>query len=141
MLLRRIAALAFALCLAVSAFAATDTIRRGFKVADGGTLHLDAGTGAITIVSGGSGVAVEVVRKARGRRGEERLREHKVAFEQNGNDVSIKGDFDHDWHQWFSDFDVEWNIRVPAHYNLDLKTSGGSIDLANIGGTVVAHTS
>jgi DUF4097 and DUF4098 domain-containing protein YvlB len=136
-------ALALSLALASTAYAAEDTIRKGFNVADGGTLRLEAGVGSIKIVSGGTGVAVEVVRKARGRDGEETLRDHKITFAQQGNDVVIKGDFEREnhWFQWFDEYDVQWNIRVPSHYNVDLQTSGGSIDLSNVGGTVLARTS
>lgn len=139
-------ALAASLFATTAALAADDIIRKGFNVADGGTLRLDAALGDITIVTGGNGVAVEVVRNARGRRGEEQMREHKIEFRQSGNDVIIdSGDEKNsNWHSWFSwsdDYEVEWNIRVPAHYNLEVKTSGGSIDLADIGGTVDARTS
>jgi hypothetical protein len=138
-------ALAAALFITTAALAADDTIRKGFNVADGGTLRLDADIGNITVVTGGNGVAVEVVRRARGRRGEERLREHKIDFRQSGNDVIIDSDFDDDndwnWLRWSDDYDVQWNIRVPSHYNLEVKTSGGGIDLGDIGGTVDARTS
>ena len=141
--MRRLATFTFALFIAASAFAAEDTIRRGFNVGEGGTLRLKASPGSIKVVSGGTGVAVEIHRKARGRRGEETLREHQITFKQEGNDVIIESEYDHDWGNflWFRDFDVQWNVRVPARYNLDVRTSGGSIDLADIGGTVEAKTS
>lgn len=138
--MRRIATLALALLTAAAAFAADDTIRKGFNVPDGGTLHLDAGVGAIKVVAGGSGVAFEVIRHAYGRRGEEMLREHAIKFEQRGNDVYVESKWDDHWLHWFAEYDVQWNIRVPAHYNVDLQTSGGSIDLADLGGTVNART-
>lgn len=143
MLLRRFATLALSVLFAVTAFAAEDTIRKGFNVAPGGTLRLDAGVGAIKIVTGGTGVAIEIIRKADGRSAEQRMREHKIDFAQNGNDVVITSDIEERWNRWFSgdDYEVQWNIRVPSQYNLDVKTSGGSIDLADIGGTVEAHTS
>lgn len=138
-------ALAAALFMTNAAMAADDTIRKGFNVAEGGTLRLEADIGDITIVTGGNGVAIEVIRKARGRRGEERLREHKIDFRQSGNDVVINDDFDDDnwngWLRWSDDYDVQWNIRVPSRYNVEVKTSGGGIDLADIGGTVDARTS
>lgn len=139
-------ALATILSLASNAHAAGDTIRKGFNVAEGGTLRLKAGVGNITIVTGGTGVAVEVIRKAEGRRGEERLREHKIELTQSGDDVIIDGDFDDDnrWSGWFNfsdDYDVQWNIRVPSRYNVDVRTSGGNVNLGDIGGTSQARTS
>jgi len=139
--MRRTLVLALVFAFAATVHAATDTIRRGFNVADGGTLHLDAGVGSIKIVAGGQGVAFEVIRKARGLHDDEELREHRITFEQQGNDVYVESDWEHSWDRWFSSYDVQWNIRVPAHYNVDVKTSGGSIDLADLGGQVDAHTS
>ena len=136
-------ALATALFVTAAASAADDIIRKGFNVADGGTLRLDADIGDVKIVTGGNGVAIEVVREARGRRGQERLREHRIDFRQSGNDVIISSDDDddHDWFRWSDDYEVQWNIRIPARYNVEVKTSGGGIELADIGGTVDARTS
>jgi hypothetical protein len=139
--MRRLTTLALSLLLATAAQAATDTIKRGFNVSNGGTLRLEAEFGDVTIVTGGTGVAVEINRDARGRRAEEILAEHKITLRQEGNDVIIESDFDRDWDQWFMRYDVEWNIRIPASYNVDVSTSGGGISLADIGGTVDARTS
>jgi DUF4097 and DUF4098 domain-containing protein YvlB len=143
--MRRTFAITLALLLSTAAFA-DDVIRKGFTVADGGTLRLDAGIGDVTIVTGGSGVAIEVVRDADGKRGEERLRGHKIDFRQSGNDVTVASDLDDDWnHRWFNfggdDYEVKWNIRVPDHYNVEVRTSGGFIRLDEIFGTVDARTS
>jgi DUF4097 and DUF4098 domain-containing protein YvlB len=142
--MRRLIAPAIAFLFAFSALAAQDVIKKGFNVAAGGTLHLDHANGDIKVVTGGSGVAVEITRKSRGRDAEKRLADHKITFSQNGNDVTITSDDDRDhgfrWFDW-DDYEVQWNIRVPAHYNVDVSTSGGSIDLADIGGTTIARTS
>jgi hypothetical protein len=141
--MRRLIPLALVLCFVTGAGAADDVIRKGFKVADGGTLRLNADVGSIKVVSGGTGVAIEITRDADGRRGEERLAEHKIEFRQEGNDVIIDDSLPNQWMRWnwSDDYDVQWNIRVPAHYNVELRTSGGSIALADIGGTVDARTS
>lgn len=135
----------FAITLLAASTAFADVIRKGFPVADGGTLHLDGAYGNIKIVTGGAGVAIEITRDANGNRGERRMREHKITFEQRGNDVVIDSDMDGDRIRWFSwdddDYEVQWNIRVPDRYNVDVSTSGGSIDLDDIGGTAEAHTS
>jgi DUF4097 and DUF4098 domain-containing protein YvlB len=142
--MRRVAITALSILLTLPLLAAEDVIRKGFTVAEGGTLRLDASIGSIKVVSGGTGVAVEITRKARNSAGEDRMRDHKITVSQEGNDVVIDdGNLrDSNWgiFKW-ADYDVQWNIRVPAHYNLDVRTSGGSIDLANIGGTVDARTS
>jgi DUF4097 and DUF4098 domain-containing protein YvlB len=141
--MRRLLTLTFILLFTTAAFAETDVIRKGFNVSEGGTLRLDAGVGDITIVTGGTGVAFEVTRKARGRDAEETMREHRITFRQEGNDVIVETERDERGWNWFdwNDYDVQWNVRVPARYNVDVKTSGGSIELGDIGGRVDARTS
>jgi hypothetical protein len=141
--MRRSIILAISLVIASSTFA--DVIKKGFNVAEGGTLRLEGAYGDIRIVTGGSGVVVEVQRDADGRRAEKRMAEHKITFEQHGNDVVVESDFGGDRIRWFGwdddDYEVQWNIRVPDRYNVDVSTSGGSIEIDPIDGTVEAHTS
>ncbi|HVG25716.1 MAG TPA: hypothetical protein VND45_16285 [Thermoanaerobaculia bacterium] len=141
--MRRTIILLAALCFAASAFAAEDVIKKGFNVSDGGTLRLEGANGNIRIVTGGTGVAVEITRSADGRHAEKLMRDHKIAFEQHGNDVIIDSDMDNDrhWFSWNDDYEVQWNIRVPDRYNVDVETSGGSIHVDDIDGTVEARTS
>lgn len=145
--MRRIAGAVLALCITFAASAADDVIRKGFNVPDGGTLRLDGAYGSVKVVTGGTGVAVEITREAHGSKAEKRMAEHKITFSQQGNDVVIDSKLDDDRHSgWFNwrdddDYEVQWNIRVPARYNVQVETSAGSIDLANMGGTVDARTS
>lgn len=147
--MRRLALISLLLLtVAGSASAAmSNTIRKGFSVADGGTLTVDVSTGNIQIVSGGSGVAVEIVRNARTSsqaKADELFRRYDVNLSQNGNDVAIRTTNDHnEWH--FFDFgdpiDMQVNVRVPSRYSVNLKTSGGDISVTSVTGTVEAHTS
>ena len=144
--MRRTTTIAAALLFAASVFASEDVIKKGFTVADGGTLRLEGGIGNIRVVTGGSGVAVEITRKADDRRSERTLREHKITFAQQGNDVVITSDLDddhrpHSWFNWDDDYEVQFNIRVPDRYNVDVETSGGWINIDEINGTVEARTS
>ena len=137
--MRRLLTLTIALLVSTTAFAGEDVIRKGFNVGAGGTLRLDAGVGDIKIVTGGTGVAFEVTREGTAKK----LGQHKIEFRQSGNDVIVESDLeDNNW-GWFGHdrYEVQWNIRVPASYNIAVRTSGGSIDLADMGGTVDAHTS
>lgn len=144
---------------------AADTIRKGFTVAEGGTLTVRGGFGNIRVVSGGTGVAVEIVRTPEtgsSSRAEEALRRHTVEFGQNGNDVTIESRWERDeirWLGWSTPLRVQYNIRVPDRYNVvlstsggrievddlegraDVKTSGGDIKLGRVAGEVNAHTS
>lgn len=144
--MRRIAGAALALCITFAASAAGDVIRKGFNVPEGGTLRLDGAYGSIKVVTGGTGVAVEITREAHGSKAQRRMAGHEITFSQQGNDVVIHSKLDDDRSGWFSwrdddDYEVQWNIRIPARYNVNVETSAGSIDLANIGGTVDARTS
>ena len=144
--MRRLLTLTLLLTLATAAHAATDTIKKGFTVGEGGTLRLDASIGSVKIVTGGTGVAFEVIREAHGRRADKQLAEHRITFTQSGNDVIVEsdqGDDDDNWSNWFhfENYEVQWNIRVPDRYNLDVQTSGGSIEIDDIDGTVEAKTS
>jgi hypothetical protein len=140
--MHRTLALAFTLALAtVSLHAAThNVLRKAFNVGEGGTLHLDAGAGDITVVTGGSGVAIEVVRDAKN---ESYIEKHHVTFAQNGNDVTVKTEYESAFHffNFGDDLRVKFNVRVPAHYNVDVNTSGGDIDLTGVDGKTDAHTS
>ncbi|HEY0159715.1 MAG TPA: DUF4097 family beta strand repeat-containing protein [Thermoanaerobaculia bacterium] len=141
--MRRLIPLALTLCIAAATFADEDVIRKGFNVSNGGTLRLDADLGSVRVVTGGTGVAVEVVRKARGESGEQAMSRHQIDFRQSGNDVIIEDDLARQTWSFFgnSRYEVQWNIRVPDRYNLDLRTSGGSIEMDDVGGTVDARTS
>lgn len=133
-----------ALLAATAQVANADVIKRGFTVGAGGTLHLDVRSGSIRVVTGGTGVAVEVTRDARGSDAEEKLRAHKIDFAQNGNDVSITSTQDRErssWFQWNDGLRVQWNIRVPANYNIDLRTAGGNINVSDLSGKLEAKTS
>jgi DUF4097 and DUF4098 domain-containing protein YvlB len=139
--MRRTLALIAALAFTFTVHAAShDVIRRGFNVAEGGTLHLEAGIGDVKIVAGGTGVAIEIQRDADS---DAYLKRLQVTFSQSGNDVTITGKYESTFH-FFSFGDqlrVRYNIRVPAHYSVDVDTSGGDVDLADLNGNVTAHTS
>jgi DUF4097 and DUF4098 domain-containing protein YvlB len=130
--------------LMVAAFATAnastdDTIRKGFNVADGGTLTLDADLGDVKVVSGGTGVAVEILRSADA----DTMRKNAITFEQQGNDVAIHSRYEriHNWFGSSHELRIRYNIRVPAHYNVKLSTSGGDIDLGDLAGQANLHTS
>jgi len=136
----RRAILLFSSILLVTAFAANgDVIRKGFNVGDGGTLTLDADVGDVKIVSGGSGVAVEIVRQGAA----ETLRQNEITFDQSGNDVSIRSKYEQPrrWFHWDNDLRIKYNIRVPSRYNVKLDTSGGDVDLGDLTGNANVHTS
>jgi len=116
------------------------TINKTFTVAPGGNLRLDADEGDITIV-GTESSEVSVHITARGT--EERVGRYDVTFSEEGNTVRIDGRQNRHYFQLFNnaEFEVRYEIQVPAAFNLDLHTAGGDISLANIEGRVEGETS
>ncbi|GAH22009.1 unnamed protein product, partial [marine sediment metagenome] len=78
-------------------------------------------------------VEVLVEKKARKQK---QLDSFKVNFDQKGNDIFVEGDGD-----WNNKVSVKFIIKVPQEFNLDLKTGGGSIGVADISGEVKVNTS
>jgi hypothetical protein len=119
---------ALGLIAAAAQAANGDVVKRGFTVGAGGTLHLDVRGGNIRVVTGGTGLA---------------LRAHKIGFAQSGNDVTITSTQDPQRSSFLRNdgLRVQWNIRVPANYNIDLHTAGGSINVTDLSGRLDAKTS
>jgi DUF4097 and DUF4098 domain-containing protein YvlB len=127
-----------------------DVINRSFEVSEGGTLTMDVQRASIQVETGrGKEVEVEVIRKV-GAPDEESAKEilekYKIDFHHSGRDVTIETD-DHTRRSGFlswlknKNFNVRFNVTVPSTYNLNLKTSGGSITISDIQGDVKAKTS
>jgi len=136
----RIAALAaFLGIISISAHAAAP-LRHNFNVAPGGTLHVDADVGSIRVTSGSTqGIGVVVERNGSA----DALKKFEVTYDQSGNDVTIRGRYEnvHHWFSFGNDLDVRFVITVPSQFNVDLKTSGGDVEVGDLQGRAVAHTS
>ena len=127
-----------------------DVITRSFEVSAGGTLTMDVSRGSIEVVSGKEEVVkVKVIRKvgtSNESRAQEIFEKYKIDFQHSGRDVAIETD-DHihsgGFFSWLkgSNLSVRFIVTVPGQYNLDLKTSGGSISVSEIQGEVKARTS
>ena len=130
------------LFVAAAAQAAVESpIQRKFNVAPGGTLYLETDVGDVRINTGSGGVNVDIKRRART---DEIMQDFDVTFEQSGNDVTVRAKYDRPsskWFNWSNDLDADFVITVPATYNLQIKTSGGDLRIANLTGQVRARTS
>ena len=105
-----------------------------FEVKPGGTLYLESDSGAVEVVSH-SGTTVEVRVKKKGDNKESFV----VTYEQDGNDVKVVGEREGSFFRRSSN--VQFIIKVPEDYNVDLRTGGGSINLSKLRGQVEAYTS
>jgi putative adhesin len=137
----------FASCLVV--FAETgEQLNKRFTVQPGGKLVVDVDFGSINVNTNASNeVTVDVLRKVtRSTKADEEafLRDHPVAFSQDGNTVTIssrsKTRFSGWWHG-FQKTEGKYIITVPAPFNAQLKTSGGAVTANDLTGEVKAETS
>jgi hypothetical protein len=113
------------------------TINKEFNVSNGGLLKITTDVGAIDIESHNKEtVLVEVIIKGKN---EEDM---KVSFDNSGNNVSINGDFDRSgFSSGNNNIRVTYKVTLPQNYNVDLDTSGGSIEIEDLKGKIDAHTS
>ena len=111
------------------------TINKEFSVANDGLLKIATDVGAIDIETHAKEtVLVEV--DISGRNAEDM----EITFDNSGADVTINGEFDY---SGFTNRQVRatFKVTVPQSYNVDLDSSGGSIEIENLIGEVDAHTS
>ncbi len=126
-----------------------DTITRTFKVSGGGKLTMEVERASIEVeAEKGEVVKVKVILesdtsdKARARK---IFDDYKIDFKHSGSDVTIVSDHNGEsgLFSWRSSgkLRIRFIVTVPGEYDLDLKTSGGSISTSEIHGDVKAKTS
>lgn len=122
-----------------------DSINKSFTVAPGGQLILDTQRGSIEVHgSAGNRVDIEVIRKAKTsdtNKAKEIFEYLRFDFKQSGNDVTIKGIKTTSSSKKLNELRVKFILTIPESYNVDLKTSGGSISVEDLEGTVDLETS
>jgi len=143
-------ALALLLVASVSLYAdIEDTQEKSFNVESGGKLVLDTELGSVEVKSHDRDrVDVLVVSKARTSdksKAGKLFADLEVNFEKSGNDVLIDADYEgsKSWSLFGGKtrLNVKFIVTVPKKYDLDIKTSGGSIKTEEITGFVKAKTS
>ena len=124
------------------------TINKSFQVHEGGTLTVESDLGSIKVSSApGDEVRIELIQKVETsseRKAERILRDLDVRFEKRGDDVTVIAEYERNegFFKWGRNpLKLEYIISVPSVYNVALKTSGGSISVDDLEGTVNAHTS
>ena len=67
----------------------------------------------------------------------------KMDFTMEGNEESVKviGKKKSSTSSWFSNVDVEVEIKVPSNFNLDINTAGGDVKCGGITGKAELNTS
>ena len=118
-----------------------------FPVAPGGKLTIDADCGGIDVQSTEDDtVSVRIQRAAQikaNRRATEILKNLDVQITHEASDVKIEAKFIGNakrWQKRKNDLDVQLDILVPQHYNLDLQTACDDISVVNVTGDVNVET-
>lgn len=126
----------FVLTMALIGFSqAKDTlVEKSFSVSSGGTFILDTDNGSVDVESHDRDT-VEVLVEKKGRNSDDL----EIEFSQDGNNVKVTADRSN--LSFFGGSNVKFVVKVPAQYNLDLRTSGGSIRISSLTGDVDAYTS
>ncbi|MBL4672890.1 MAG: hypothetical protein JKX81_11580 [Arenicella sp.] len=114
--------------------AKTDLVERSFEVEPGGTFIVDTDSGSIEISSHNRDT-VDVSVEKNGRNSED----FEVSFSQNGNNIKVVGD--RKGSKFWGSNSAHFVVKIPNKFNVDLKTSGGSIELSSLNGKVDAYTS
>ena len=129
-----LAAAVFLVIAATQARSDLEPLARSFDVESGGSLIIRSDSGSIDVESHDK-AQVEVTVTRKGKNDDD----FKVEFFHEGKDVKIVGERESMFGSFSSN--VHFAIKVPKQYNIDIKTGGGSIELADIKGRVEAGTS
>lgn len=124
-------------------------IKKSFSVSEDGLLTVEADIGSIEVrTSSASKVDVEI--QFESRRGSKRnfkdiLEDFDVDFDHSGKDVTVILDYPKGRRNFWDNVGryvrVRFYITVPKKYNVDLSTSGGSIQVDDLTGEVKSRTS
>lgn len=122
--------------------AAQGQIERTFDVAPGGLLRVDAERASIKVQSGaGSQLVLEIEAKGWGR--DDLEEDFDIRFNQSGNTVTLEIEARRKASRWFSfgNKGIKVHAFVPSKFDVDLKTSAGSISVDDLQGEVRSATS
>lgn len=114
--------------------AKADLVERSFEVKPGGTFIVDTDSGSIEVSSHNKDT-VDVQVEKKGKNPED----FELSFSQNGDTIKVVGD--RKGSSFWGSNGAHFVVKVPSKFNLDLKTSGGSIELSSLNGKVDAYTS
>jgi hypothetical protein len=123
----------FGVMAATPAKSETENIDKSFSVKSGGTLTIESDQGSFNVETWDKQI-VEVLAEKKAKK-QKQLDGFKVTFYQKDNDIFVEGDGD-----WNNKVSVKFIIKVPQEFNLELKTGGGSIGVADISGEIKVST-
>jgi len=137
----------FALAAAARAEVEDKSVK-SFNVQPGGELVVEVDRGSIEVKTANSeSVDIEITRKAGGSqsKAEQILKDHVVTTTQSGDKVEVravyKGPKSSRWLGRSPDLQVNYVVVIPRKFDVDLKTAGGHIKVAELSGKLKADTS
>jgi len=131
-----------------------DNLHKSFDMTPGGKLVMDVRVGGIEVRgSRQDTVTIDVIRKVtvldaddneEQDKEKELLRRNEITFRKDGNTISVL--MVNKRHSGFShhgniNMDFRFTISVPEKFNIDLKTEGGGIEVADLAGDISTETS
>jgi hypothetical protein len=145
--LKLLVALSFVALTTVAA--EKDIIEKTFNVQPGQNLFIHADRGSIKVLTSDSDkVDIKIVRelkRASDAEAREAYEKHQIDIAQDGDTVRIETPDNSGIFKGFRDpfknLHVEYTVSIPSRFNVDLHTSGGGIQVADLEGTVKLHTS
>lgn len=117
------------------AAAHADVIERSFDVGASGRFVLDSDVGSVEVESNNTGqVQVRVERDGRD------ADSFEVEFDQRGSEIEVRGELPgrRNWNR--RDLEVEFHVSLPRGFELEVHTSGGSIEVDDLDGDVDVNT-
>ncbi|MGB5528795.1 MAG: DUF4097 family beta strand repeat-containing protein [Ignavibacteriaceae bacterium] len=107
-----------------------------FSISYGKNLSVDISSGDVIVTSWDK---AEVYVKIRGN--ENAMEKMDFTIEGNEEMVKVKGEKKSSVTSWFSNINVEIEIKVPAEFYVNVNTSGGDIKYGGVSGSAVLNTS
>ena len=140
MSIRACTAVSCLLLLSLTAHAADKRLDRSFDVSPGGNLTVDAEGADVKVTGSDAGkVVVEIVVSG----SQSYVDNMALSAEQTSEGVAVSAKRSTGWKGWFSFGNTRGTITVsvPKSYNVDLKTSGGDLKVAQLQGNAFGRTS
>ena len=113
-------------------------ISKSFDASPGGTLTINAEAASIRVV-GGTARAVEFKVTRRDESAAEIEKDFRITFDQSGDDVSLE--IKKVKRGWGMRRGLKVEVMVPGTFDVDLRSSGGSLDVSELRGEVRVRTS
>ena len=134
------------LFISVALYAQNERSEKSFSVKPGGWLELKADFGSVQVRSWAQNeVKVEVRKWISGRHrrsAKELFEDYEIRYNQSARGVAIVAEMrGRTFWRGNDGLQVEFRLMVPKQYNLDLNTSGGSIDVDDLIGEARVKTS